>query len=110
MMALPKLPSFSKPGFKSVTCVINFAHRIPRSLPTNLRLAILTITAKFDHTFGLLLTSVVSPGPVQPRYHDLEQLVANSTANAQIPMINIYDDHDIIDGFGSYPSRFMLCP
>lgn len=25
-------------------------------------------------------------------------------------MINIYDDHDIIDGFGSYPSVFMNCP
>jgi hypothetical protein len=24
-------------------------------------------------------------------------------------MINIYDDHDIIDGFGSYPSKFMEC-
>lgn len=24
-------------------------------------------------------------------------------------MINIYDDHDIIDGFGSYPSVFMQC-
>lgn len=31
-------------------------------------------------------------------------------ANAQIPMINIYDDHDIIDGFGSYPHKFMASP
>jgi hypothetical protein len=30
-------------------------------------------------------------------------------ANAQIPMVNIYDDHDIIDGFGSYPHHFMRC-
>ncbi|KAI9727881.1 MAG: hypothetical protein M1828_005286 [Chrysothrix sp. TS-e1954] len=30
-----------------------------------------------------------------------------SVANAQIPMINIWDDHDIIDGFGSYPDHFM---
>ena len=30
-----------------------------------------------------------------------------SVANAQIPMINIWDDHDIIDGFGSYPHRTM---
>jgi hypothetical protein len=28
-------------------------------------------------------------------------------ANSQIPMVNIWDDHDIIDGFGSYPDRFM---
>ena len=28
-------------------------------------------------------------------------------AAAQIPMINIWDDHDIIDGFGSYPHHFM---
>jgi hypothetical protein len=25
-------------------------------------------------------------------------------------MQNIFDDHDIIDGFGSYPSHFMKCP
>jgi len=30
-------------------------------------------------------------------------------ANAQIPMVNIFDDHDIIDGFGSYPDKFMRC-
>lgn len=28
-------------------------------------------------------------------------------ANSQIPMINIYDDHDIIDGFGSYHDHTM---
>jgi hypothetical protein len=28
-------------------------------------------------------------------------------ANSQIPMVNIWDDHDIIDGYGSYPERFM---
>jgi hypothetical protein len=32
-----------------------------------------------------------------------------STANAQIPQINIWDDHDIIDGFGSYTDHFMRC-
>ncbi|KAJ5037476.1 uncharacterized protein L3040_007650 [Drepanopeziza brunnea f. sp. 'multigermtubi'] len=31
-------------------------------------------------------------------------------AVSQIPMINIYDDHDIIDGFGSYPNSYMCCP
>lgn len=31
-------------------------------------------------------------------------------ANSQIPMINMYDDHDIIDGFGSYPHHFMTSP
>ena len=31
-------------------------------------------------------------------------------AAAQIPMVNIWDDHDIIDGFGSYPHAFMLSP
>lgn len=30
-------------------------------------------------------------------------------ANAQIPQINIWDDHDIIDGFGSYIDHFMKC-
>ena len=28
-------------------------------------------------------------------------------AGSQIPMVNLWDDHDIIDGFGSYPDRFM---
>ncbi|KAK7962357.1 uncharacterized protein PG986_003182 [Apiospora aurea] len=31
-------------------------------------------------------------------------------ANSQIPMVNMYDDHDIIDGFGSYPDQFMKSP
>ncbi|KAL8781169.1 MAG: hypothetical protein Q9194_000485 [Teloschistes cf. exilis] len=31
-------------------------------------------------------------------------------ATSQIPMINIWDDHDIIDGFGSYPHHFMSTP
>ncbi|KAL9113406.1 MAG: hypothetical protein Q9227_002447 [Pyrenula ochraceoflavens] len=31
-------------------------------------------------------------------------------ANSQIPMVNIWDDHDIIDGFGSYPDNFMRTP
>lgn len=33
-----------------------------------------------------------------------------SLANSQIPMINIWDDHDIIDGYGSYPDHFMRTP
>lgn len=32
-----------------------------------------------------------------------------ATANGQIPQINIWDDHDIIDGFGSYTDHFMRC-
>ncbi|KAL0936522.1 transcription factor [Colletotrichum truncatum] len=32
-----------------------------------------------------------------------------ATANGQIPMLNIWDDHDIIDGFGSYVDDFMRC-
>ncbi|KAI8956735.1 hypothetical protein F5Y11DRAFT_138795 [Daldinia sp. FL1419] len=32
-----------------------------------------------------------------------------ATANGQIPQINIWDDHDIIDGFGSYVNEFMKC-
>jgi hypothetical protein len=31
-------------------------------------------------------------------------------AGSQIPMVNIWDDHDIIDGFGSYPDHFMQSP
>ena len=30
-------------------------------------------------------------------------------ANGQIPQLNIWDDHDIIDGFGSYVNDFMKC-
>ena len=32
-----------------------------------------------------------------------------ATANASIAQINIWDDHDIIDGFGSYSDHFMRC-
>lgn len=32
-----------------------------------------------------------------------------ATANAQIAQLNIWDDHDIIDGFGSYTDHFMKC-
>jgi hypothetical protein len=31
-------------------------------------------------------------------------------ATSQIPMINMWDDHDIMDGFGSYPDSTMACP
>ncbi|KAH6669570.1 hypothetical protein B0J14DRAFT_672588 [Halenospora varia] len=31
-------------------------------------------------------------------------------ATSQIPMINIFDDHDIIDGYGSYPDNYMRSP
>ncbi|KAJ5289417.1 uncharacterized protein N7443_009670 [Penicillium atrosanguineum] len=30
-------------------------------------------------------------------------------ANGHIPQVNIWDDHDIIDGFGSYTDHFMKC-
>ena len=32
-----------------------------------------------------------------------------ATANGQIAQLNIWDDHDIIDGFGSYTDHFMKC-
>ncbi|KAL1840655.1 hypothetical protein VTJ49DRAFT_263 [Mycothermus thermophilus] len=32
-----------------------------------------------------------------------------ATMNGQIPQLNIWDDHDIIDGFGSYVNEFMKC-
>ena len=31
-------------------------------------------------------------------------------AASQIPMVNIFDDHDIIDGYGSYPDEYMRSP
>ncbi|KAK5172105.1 uncharacterized protein LTR77_003743 [Saxophila tyrrhenica] len=31
-------------------------------------------------------------------------------AASQVPMVNMWDDHDIIDGFGSYPHHFMSTP
>ncbi|TDL25496.1 hypothetical protein BD410DRAFT_886816 [Rickenella mellea] len=33
-----------------------------------------------------------------------------SQCAAQIPSVQIFDDHDIIDGFGSYEDRFMRAP
>lgn len=32
-----------------------------------------------------------------------------SRANRMIPQVNIWDDHDIIDGYGSYADHFMSC-
>ncbi|KAH6845249.1 hypothetical protein B0I37DRAFT_416793 [Chaetomium sp. MPI-CAGE-AT-0009] len=32
-----------------------------------------------------------------------------ASANGQIAQLNIWDDHDIIDGFGSYVNDFMKC-
>ncbi|CZR60820.1 uncharacterized protein PAC_10716 [Phialocephala subalpina] len=32
-----------------------------------------------------------------------------ASANGQIAQLNIWDDHDIIDGFGSYVDEFMRC-
>lgn len=33
-----------------------------------------------------------------------------SFANSQIPMVNIWNDHELIEGFGSYPDEFMGTP
>ncbi|KAG6041109.1 hypothetical protein E4U41_005979 [Claviceps citrina] len=33
-----------------------------------------------------------------------------SLAASQIPMVNMYDDHDIFDGYGSYPDQYMRSP
>ncbi|KAF8454221.1 hypothetical protein BGX38DRAFT_1141179 [Terfezia claveryi] len=33
-----------------------------------------------------------------------------SDVNGRIPMMNMWDDHDIIDGWGSYTDHFMQCP
>ena len=33
-----------------------------------------------------------------------------SEAAAKIPMVNVWDDHDIIDGYGTYPDNFMRTP
>ncbi|KAI1326302.1 hypothetical protein F5Y16DRAFT_375349 [Xylariaceae sp. FL0255] len=40
------------------------------------------------------------------RWYSTEPFAA---ANGQIPQLNIWDDHDIIDGFGSYVDDFMRC-
>ncbi|RYP70402.1 hypothetical protein DL771_005523 [Monosporascus sp. 5C6A] len=40
------------------------------------------------------------------RWYALEPF---AQANSQIPQLNIWDDHDIIDGFGSYVNEFMKC-
>jgi hypothetical protein len=32
-----------------------------------------------------------------------------ASANGQLPQLNLWDDHDIIDGFGSYVTEFMKC-
>ncbi|KAK5091560.1 hypothetical protein LTR05_001745 [Lithohypha guttulata] len=40
------------------------------------------------------------------RWYSTEPFAA---ANASIPQVNIWDDHDIVDGFGSYRDKFMKC-
>ncbi|KAI5862567.1 hypothetical protein GGS23DRAFT_82207 [Durotheca rogersii] len=40
------------------------------------------------------------------RWYSIEPF---ASANGQIPQLNIWDDHDIIDGFGSYVNEFMKC-
>ncbi len=40
------------------------------------------------------------------RWYSIEPFAA---ANGQIPQLNLWDDHDIIDGFGSYVKDFMEC-
>ncbi|KAI5853132.1 hypothetical protein DFP73DRAFT_590185 [Morchella snyderi] len=42
-------------------------------------------------------------------YVDWYSTAPYSHANSQIPSVNIWDDHDIIDGYGSYTDRFMSC-
>ncbi|CAK7265893.1 hypothetical protein SEPCBS119000_001740 [Sporothrix epigloea] len=32
-----------------------------------------------------------------------------ASINGQVPQLNLWDDHDIIDGFGSYVNDFMKC-
>jgi len=32
-----------------------------------------------------------------------------SKALSLIPMVNCWDDHDILDGYGSYPAKYQLC-
>lgn len=35
---------------------------------------------------------------------------AFARANSSIPMLNMCDDHDLIDGFGSYPDELQMAP
>ncbi|CAN6653439.1 hypothetical protein TRVA0_026S01596 [Trichomonascus vanleenenianus] len=42
--------------------------------------------------------------------HGSTRQVDLPSAMAQIPMINVFDDHDIIDGFGSYHDHTMRVP
>ncbi|KAI9669744.1 MAG: hypothetical protein M1831_007440 [Alyxoria varia] len=44
------------------------------------------------------------------RYADWYSKGLFGLANAQIPMVNVWDDHDIIDGYGSYPHHTMHSP
>lgn len=60
--------------------------------------------------FGLANSQI--PVRDRPRLHLLTFAASSSSTNT-LPggqMINIADDHDIIDGFGSYPDHFMSSP
>ncbi|KAF3905592.1 hypothetical protein AA313_de0208790 [Arthrobotrys entomopaga] len=77
---------------------------------------------KFKDWLAIKDQKVKNATPFDPEFQDeLESFYLNryclwfsqglfGVANAQIPQANCFDDHDIIDGFGSYPDHFNGCP
>lgn len=63
-----------------------------------------------------LVTSILTPALVSlcryyfSRYCNIFRSGAFGIANATIPMTNLLDDHDLIDGFGCAISTASVCP
>ncbi|KAK6336507.1 hypothetical protein TWF696_002057 [Orbilia brochopaga] len=77
---------------------------------------------KFKEWLAIKDQSVKTSTPLDDAFRDeLEDFYLNrycmwfsqglfGVAGSQIPSANCFDDHDIIDGFGSYPEHFNGCP
>ncbi|KAJ6257837.1 hypothetical protein Dda_7626 [Drechslerella dactyloides] len=77
---------------------------------------------KFKEWLAIKDQSVKTSTPFDEEFvNELEEFYLNryamwfaqglfGVAGGQIPQANCFDDHDIIDGFGSYPEHFNGCP
>ncbi|KAI1938640.1 hypothetical protein LOZ66_003443 [Ophidiomyces ophidiicola] len=64
---------------------------------------------KFQHAFNLDIKAELEDFYLENYLQWFSQGLFGM-ANSQIPMVNMWDDHDIVAGFGSYPDDFMNTP
>jgi hypothetical protein len=71
------------------------------------------VKAKADHRINFPLTDEISDAIDRFFFNHYCQHFrsgAFARANSSIPMLNMTDDHDLIDGFGSYPDELQSAP